>query len=142
MRVLQGLRRETRDRERSGLRWKRTTSPDFHDEYSECPGYDARSAGNHAGHRQTDRQTDTLTRKSSCGQQAENLRGQRGADAFQQNGDGRQQRSDGDEQRIICIEMTSTKNTIVDNEVCPTLTARMGTGGNQVNSVLQKQENQ
>lgn len=33
------------------------------------------------------------------------------------------------------IEMTSTKNTIIENGVCPTLTARMGTGGNQVNAV-------
>lgn len=29
----------------------------------------------------------------------------------------------------ICIEMTSTKNTVVTNGICPTLTARMGTGG-------------
>ena len=36
----------------------------------------------------------------------------------------------------ICIEMTSTKNTIIENGICPTLTARMGTGGNQVNAVL------
>ena len=35
----------------------------------------------------------------------------------------------------ICIEMTSTKNTIIEDGVCPTLTARMGTGGNQVNAV-------
>ncbi len=35
----------------------------------------------------------------------------------------------------ICVEMTSTKNTIIENGVCPTLTARMGTGGNQVNAV-------
>lgn len=34
-----------------------------------------------------------------------------------------------------CIEMTSTKNTIVDDGICPTRTARMGTGGNQVNAV-------
>jgi DNA (cytosine-5)-methyltransferase 1 len=33
------------------------------------------------------------------------------------------------------IEMTSTKNTIVEDGICPTLTARMGTGGNQVNAV-------
>jgi len=32
---------------------------------------------------------------------------------------------------IILIEMTSTKNTIVTNEICPTLTSRMGTGGNK-----------
>jgi DNA (cytosine-5)-methyltransferase 1 len=32
--------------------------------------------------------------------------------------------------------MTSAKNTIVEDGVCPTLTARMGTGGNQVNAVL------
>lgn len=30
---------------------------------------------------------------------------------------------------VILIEMTSTKNTVVFNEVCPTLTQRMGTGG-------------
>lgn len=35
----------------------------------------------------------------------------------------------------IMIEMTSTKNTIVQDGTCPTLTARMGTGGNQVNAV-------
>lgn len=35
----------------------------------------------------------------------------------------------------LCIEMTSTKNTIVDDGISPTLTARMGTGGNQVNAV-------
>ena len=34
------------------------------------------------------------------------------------------------------IEMTSTKNTISSDGICPTLTARMGTGGNQVNAVL------
>lgn len=33
------------------------------------------------------------------------------------------------------IEMTSTKNTVVDDGISPTLTARMGTGGNQVNAV-------
>lgn len=33
------------------------------------------------------------------------------------------------------IEMTSTKNTVVESGVSPTLTARMGTGGNQVNAV-------
>lgn len=33
------------------------------------------------------------------------------------------------------IEMTSTKNTIIKDGICPTLTARMGTGGNQVNAV-------
>ena len=33
------------------------------------------------------------------------------------------------------VEMTSTKNTIVKNGVSPTLTARMGSGGNQVNAV-------
>lgn len=33
------------------------------------------------------------------------------------------------------IEMTSTKNTIITNGICPTLTSRMGTGGNQVNAV-------
>lgn len=31
--------------------------------------------------------------------------------------------------------MTSTKNTIVEDGISPTLTARMGTGGNQVNAV-------
>ena len=36
----------------------------------------------------------------------------------------------------LCIEMTSTKNTIITDGICPTLTARMGTGGNQVNAVL------
>jgi DNA (cytosine-5)-methyltransferase 1 len=35
----------------------------------------------------------------------------------------------------ICIEMTSTHNTIVEDGISPTLTARMGTGGNQVNAV-------
>lgn len=35
----------------------------------------------------------------------------------------------------VLIEMTSTKNTIVTDGICPTLTARMGTGGNQVNAV-------
>jgi len=35
----------------------------------------------------------------------------------------------------ICVEMTSTKNRIIENGVCPTLTARMGTGGNQVNAI-------
>ena len=38
----------------------------------------------------------------------------------------------------LCIEMTSTKNTIIEDGICPTLTARMGTGGNQVNAVLEK----
>lgn len=38
--------------------------------------------------------------------------------------------------KCILIEMTSTKNTIVTNEICPTLTSRMGTGGNQVNAVM------
>jgi DNA (cytosine-5)-methyltransferase 1 len=33
------------------------------------------------------------------------------------------------------IEMTSTKNTVVEDGICPTLTARMGTGGNQVNAI-------
>lgn len=37
--------------------------------------------------------------------------------------------------RPILVEMTSTKNTIVEDEICPTLTARMGTGGNQVNAI-------
>ena len=35
----------------------------------------------------------------------------------------------------VIIEMTSTKNTIVENGIVPTLTARMETGGNQVNAV-------
>lgn len=35
------------------------------------------------------------------------------------------------------IEMTSTKNTIVEDGTSPTLTARMGTGGNQVNAVYE-----
>ena len=35
----------------------------------------------------------------------------------------------------LCIEMTSTKNTVVEDGISPTLTARMGTGGNQVNAV-------
>jgi DNA (cytosine-5)-methyltransferase 1 len=38
------------------------------------------------------------------------------------------------------IEMTSTKNTVVENGICPTLTARMGTGGNQVNAVATYQK--
>ena len=36
----------------------------------------------------------------------------------------------------LMIEMTSTKNTIIDDGISCTLTARMGTGGNQVNAVL------
>lgn len=32
--------------------------------------------------------------------------------------------------------MTSTKNTVIQDGICPTLTARMGTGGGQVNAVL------
>lgn len=39
-------------------------------------------------------------------------------------------------ERVLMIEMTSTKNTIVEDDVSPTITARMGTGGNQVNAVL------
>ena len=35
----------------------------------------------------------------------------------------------------IMIEMTSTKNTVVEDGISPTLTARMGTGGNQVNAL-------
>ena len=35
----------------------------------------------------------------------------------------------------LAIEMTSTKNTIIGDGISPTLTARMGTGGNQVNAV-------
>ena len=38
----------------------------------------------------------------------------------------------------IMVEMTSTKNTIVTDGISPTLTQRMGTGGNQVNAVLQQ----
>lgn len=34
------------------------------------------------------------------------------------------------------IEMTSTENTVVKDGICPTLTARMGPGGNQVNAVM------
>lgn len=34
------------------------------------------------------------------------------------------------------IEMTSAKNTIIEDGISCTLTARMGTGGNQVNAVL------
>lgn len=41
----------------------------------------------------------------------------------------------------ITIEMTSTKNTIGQNGIMPTLTARMGTGGNQVNAVLAEKNN-
>ena len=40
------------------------------------------------------------------------------------------------DQKDLCVEMTSTKNTIYTNGICPTLTARMGTGGGQVNAVL------
>ena len=36
----------------------------------------------------------------------------------------------------LCIEMTSTKNTVYTDGICPTLTARMGTGGGQMNAVL------
>jgi len=49
-----------------------------------------------------------------------------------------------DSRNYICkeeptmIEMTSTKNTIVEDGISPTLTARMGTGGNQVNAVCQQ----
>lgn len=39
---------------------------------------------------------------------------------------------------VICVEMSSTKNTVSDDGVSPTLTARMGTGGNQVNAVVQE----
>lgn len=39
---------------------------------------------------------------------------------------------------LIIIEMTSTKNTIVTDEISPTLTARMGTGGNQVNAIWRR----
>ena len=40
-----------------------------------------------------------------------------------------------DQKEPTIIEMTSTKNTIVEDGTVPTLTARMGTGGNQVNAV-------
>lgn len=40
---------------------------------------------------------------------------------------------------VTMIEMTSTKNTIIDDGISPTLTARMGTGGNQVNAVFTQQ---
>lgn len=39
-------------------------------------------------------------------------------------------------QEPLMVEMTSTKNTIIDDGISCTLTARMGTGGNQVNAVL------
>ena len=42
----------------------------------------------------------------------------------------------------LCIEMTSTKNTICTDGICPTLTARMGTGGGQVNAVLYDRQKQ
>ena len=42
----------------------------------------------------------------------------------------------GIERDVVLVEMTSTKNTIVEDGISPTLTARMGTGGNQVNAVL------
>ena len=38
----------------------------------------------------------------------------------------------------VMIEMTSTHNTIIKDGVSPTLTSRMGTGGNQVNAILDK----
>lgn len=38
-------------------------------------------------------------------------------------------------QQPIMVEMTSTKNTIIEDGISTTLTARMGTGGNQVNAV-------
>lgn len=41
-------------------------------------------------------------------------------------------------EKPIMIEMTSTKNTIVEDGISPTITARMGTGGNQVNAVCVK----
>ena len=42
----------------------------------------------------------------------------------------------------LCIEMTSTKNTVCTDGICPTLTARMGTGGGQVNAVLYDRQKQ
>jgi hypothetical protein len=39
---------------------------------------------------------------------------------------------------LYFIEMTSTKNTVTNNGISFTLTGRMGTGGNQVNAVLDK----
>lgn len=50
---------------------------------------------------------------------------------------GRDNRVSYNEEPLI-IEMTSTKNTVVKDGVSPTLTARMGTGGNQVNALLLK----
>ena len=41
----------------------------------------------------------------------------------------------------LMIEMTSTKNTVIDDGVSCTLTARMGTGGNQVNAILDEPRN-
>jgi len=41
----------------------------------------------------------------------------------------------------LMIQMTSTNNAIIDDGVCCTLTARMGTGGNQVNAVLDEARN-
>ena len=53
-------------------------------------------------------------------------------------GKGLQRSADCSSQQPLCIEMTSTKNTVIGDGVCPTLTARMGTGGNQVNAVLEE----
>ena len=41
-----------------------------------------------------------------------------------------------DDIKNTLIEMTSTKNTVYTNGIAPTLTPRMGTGGNQVHAVL------
>lgn len=41
----------------------------------------------------------------------------------------------GTEQHAVCVEMTSTRNSVSDDGICYTLTARMGTGGNQVHAV-------
>lgn len=40
----------------------------------------------------------------------------------------------------VMIEMTSTKNTIIEGGVSHTLTQRMGTGGNQVNAIWREDE--
>ena len=39
--------------------------------------------------------------------------------------------------QLIMLELGSTKHTIITNGICPTLKARMGTGGNNVNAVVQ-----
>jgi DNA (cytosine-5)-methyltransferase 1 len=42
-------------------------------------------------------------------------------------------------EEILMVEMTSTKNTVIENGISPTITSRMGTGGNQVNAVMTMQ---